>query len=61
MLIYLIAAIATSGLQAGAGVQDRSSNQGLFMIKGHNKNFSNTLPNQVNKIPFLAESKHQQW
>jgi hypothetical protein len=47
----LIAALASSGLLAGAVVQDRSSNQGLYHYKGHNKNFSNTLPNQVNNIP----------
>ncbi len=39
-----IAALTTSGLQAGVVVQYRSSNQGLYHDKGHNKNFLNTLP-----------------
>jgi hypothetical protein len=48
----LITALASLGLQAGEVVQDRSLNQGLFCDKGPQYNFSNTIPNQVNNIPF---------
>jgi hypothetical protein len=29
----------------------------FIMIKGHNKNFSNTFPNQVINIPVLATTE----
>ena len=47
----LIAALASSGLQARAVVQIRD----FIMSKGHNKNLENTLSNQVNNIPLLSK------
>ena len=46
-LTTLIAALANLGWQAGAVVQGRSSNQGLYYIKRSKKKMENTLPNLI--------------